>query len=331
MQFRTKLAGLIGFAVFFQSSLLWATQAPTAQTADKSPVASKGKSLPGYILGPNDEVVILSVVAEEIANKPTKITTSGDLNLPMVGRIHAAGMTLDQLETEVSARLRTYFREPDLAINITQFKSQPVSVIGSVGIPGVIQLEGRKTLIEILSQAGGLKPDAGSRLKIMRDLEWGPIPLPSAKTEGNHSIAEVSIRGIETATTPEENIQILPNDVITVPRADIVYVMGEVKRPGGFALNDRGRTISLIEILARAEGTTPTAALKYAKIVRPVPNASRIEIPVNLRDVLKGKTKDIMLQPDDILVVPNSYAKGAFSRTLDAVVNTTTGIIIYRR
>src|SRR5262245_65970429 len=86
--------------------------------------------------------------------------------------------------------------------------------------------------------------------------------------------------------------------------------------PGGFALDERGRTISLIEVLARAGGATPTASLKNAKIVRAVPNANRVEIAVNLKDVTKGKAKDMVLQPVDILYVPNSYAKGAFRRTI---------------
>jgi polysaccharide biosynthesis/export protein len=330
MQQKTKLVGLVILALFFYASPKWALQVPAGQTPGNSVSSPTPRHLPSYVLGPNDEIVILSVVAEDIANKTTRITTSGDLNLPMVGRIHAAGMTLDQLQTEVSERLKTYYRDPDVSINITQFKSQPVSVIGYVGSPGVIQLEGRKTLIEVLSQVGGLKQDAGSRIKITRQSEWGPIPLPSAKTQGDLSVAEVSVRGIETATSPEENIQILPNDVITVPRADIIYVLGEVKMPGGFALDERGRTISLIEVLARAGGATPTASLKHAKIVRAVPNANRVEIAVNLRDVTKGKAKDMVLQPDDILYVPNSYAKGAFRRTLDTVVNTATAVAIYR-
>jgi len=330
MQLKTKLVGLAICALFFYASPQWALQVPAGKTPGNTGSPPKSGHLPSYVLGPNDEIVILSVVAEEIANKPTRITTSGDLNLPMVGRIHAAGMTLDQLEAEVSERLKTYYREPDLAINITQFKSQPVSVIGYVGAPGVIQLEGKKTLIEVISQAGGLKPDAGSIVKITRQSEWGAIPLPSAKTEGDHSVAEVGVHGIETGTSPEENIQILPNDIITVPRADIVYVMGEVKKPGGFALVEKGRNISLIEVVARADGVTPTAALKQTKIIRPVPGSERVEISVNLGDVLKGKSKDILLQPNDILYVPNSYAKGAFRRTLDSVVNTATAVAIYR-
>jgi len=166
-------------------------------------------------------------------------------------------------------------------------------------------------------------------VRITRKKEWGPIPLASAVTEGDYSIAEVDIRPIEDATRPQDNIQILPFDVITVPRADIVYVMGEVKRTGGFMLNDR-KTISLIEVMARAEGLTPTSAGKDAKIIRPVPGGNRIEIAVNLKDVLAGKKKDMMLQPDDILYVPNSYTKGALRRTLDSVVAAATGRVIYR-
>jgi polysaccharide export outer membrane protein len=290
---------------------------------------TRSARLPYYILGPNDEIVILAVDAEEIANKPTRVTTSGDINLPLIGRIHAAGMNLEQLEAEVTERLSKYIREPHVAINVTQFKSQPVSVFGAVSTPGVQQLEGRKSLIEVLSMAGGLKGDAGSRIRITRRLEYGAIPLASASTEGEYSVADVNIRSIEDATRPEDNIQILPFDVITVVRADVVYVMGEVKRSGGFMLNDK-KTISLIEVMARAEGFSPTAAPKDARIIRPVPGANRIEIAVNLNDVLKGKKADLMLQPDDILYVPSSYAKNAFRRTMDSVIQMATGRVIYR-
>jgi polysaccharide biosynthesis/export protein len=309
----------------FQGAAL-AQQPQAEQPANELRNASR---FPNYILGPNDEIVILAVDAEEIANKPVRITTSGDINLPMVGRIHAAGMSLEQLEGEVNQRLSKYIKDPHVAISVAQSKSQPVSVFGAVGAPGVVQLEGRKTLIEVLSQAGGLKADAGSRIKITRKAEWGRIPLSSAATEGEYSIAEVNIRSIEEATRPEDNIQILPFDVITVARAEVVYVMGQVRKSGGFMLNDR-RTISLIELMARAEGLSEGAAPKDAKVIRPVPGANRIEISVNLKDVLDGKKPDMMLQPDDILYIPNSYAKGAFRRTLDAAIMMTTGRVIYR-
>src|SRR5215472_4240125 len=155
MQLKTKLVGLAVCALVSYASPKWAQkaptvqvpengvrpqQAPTSQTPGNGAPTSQtpgnavrpptGEHLSSYVLGPNDEVVILSLVAEDLANKPNRITTSGDLNFPMIGRIHAAGMTLDQLQTEVTERMKTYYRDPDVALNITQFKSQPVSVIG---------------------------------------------------------------------------------------------------------------------------------------------------------------------------------------------------------
>ena len=329
MQLRTELVKLVAVALLASTGAAFALQPGREQVPGSGGSPLGTGQLPHYVLGPNDEIVILALDADEIANKSIRVTTSGDINLPLVGRIHVAGMTLEGLEAEVTERMAKYIKEPHIAINVTQFKSQPVSVFGAVGSPGVVQLEGRKTLIEVLSMAGGLKGDAGSRIRITRKSEWGAIPLSSAVTEGEYGVAEVNIRSIEDATRPEDNIQILPFDVITVARAEIVYVMGEVRKSGGFMLNDR-RTISLIEVMARAEGLSSTAAPKDAKIIRPVPGANRIEIAVNLKDVLAGKTKDVMLQPDDILYVPSSYAKGAFRRTMDSVIAMATGRVIYR-
>jgi polysaccharide biosynthesis/export protein len=306
-------------------TLSWqAVQQPSLETGKNPPATAK------YVLGPSDEIVIVAANAEDIANKPIRVTAGGDINLPMVGRVHVAGMSVEELEGELTGRLRKYIRNPEVAINVTQFKSQPVSVIGWVANPGVVQLEGRKTLIEVLSMAGGVSRDAGYRVKITRKSEWGLIPLPTAITDPRgYSIAEVNIRGINDASHPEENILIFPFDVISVPRAEIVYVMGEVKRPGGFALNDK-QTISVLQALALSEGLVSTAAAQKSKILRPVPGSNRIEIDINLKQLLAGKIKDVSLQPEDILFVPNSSAKSAFQKTFDGVVSGVTGMLIYR-
>jgi polysaccharide export outer membrane protein len=177
---------------------------------------------------------------------------------------------------------------------------------------------------------GGPTPDAGSRVQITRKSEWGPIPLPNAKIDSNgYSVAEVNLRDITNSSHPEENIQIRPNDVISVPRAEIVYVIGEVGKPGGFALNDK-ENISVLQALALANGLTPNAARNDGKIIRPVPGANRVELAINLKELLNGKAKDMILQPEDILFVPTSYTKGAMKRTLESVVQMTTGMVIYR-
>jgi polysaccharide export outer membrane protein len=302
-----------------------------AAFAQLSQTPSAGRQLPEYVLGPSDEILIMALDIDEISNKTLRIGTSGDINLPLVGRIHAAGLTVQQLEHELTDRLKEYIREPQIAVSITQFKSQPVSVWGAVGSPGVVQLEGRKTLLEVLSAVGGTRSDASYRVTITRTKEWGPIPLPTATTDpaSPYSVAEVNIRTILDASHPEQNIQILPYDVISVPRAQVVYALGQVRKPGGFVLNDRD-TMSVLQLLAMAEGVGPTAAPKDAKIIRPVPGAERIEIAVNVKDMLEGKTKDLILQPEDMLFIPDSYTKGALRRTLDSVIQMTTGMIIYR-
>ncbi len=146
----------------------------------------------------------MSIYAPEIAKGPIRITTSGDINLAMVGRFHAAGLTVERLEEDVRERLKAYIKDPDIVVNLTQLKSQPVSVIGAVSSPGVVQLEGVKTLVEVLSMVGGVRPDAGARIKITRRLEWGTIPLPSAKVDGEYCTAEVNLRSIENATSPRK-------------------------------------------------------------------------------------------------------------------------------
>ena len=102
----------------------------------------------------------------DITDKPIRIDTDGYIKLPMVGRVQASGLTPEQLEVEIIKRLKVYLEEPDVAVSVSEFHSQPVSVIGAVGTPGVHQLQGRKTLVEIIALAGGLRPDAAPKAKI---------------------------------------------------------------------------------------------------------------------------------------------------------------------
>src|SRR5882672_7496896 len=117
----------------------------------------------GSVLGPNDQISIRALDAEEISDKTYRVSGSGDLTLPMIGTLRAAGLTVGQLESDVAAALRKYIRNPKVAISVTEFHSQPVSVIGAVTTPGIVQLQGKKTLVEVLSMAGGLRNDSGQR------------------------------------------------------------------------------------------------------------------------------------------------------------------------
>ncbi len=286
-----------------------------------------------YVLGPDDRLSVFVPDLEESFARPTRVDFSGDVDLPLVGRLHASGLTTQQLEAELNRELKKYLKEPAAVITVTEFHSQPISVLGQVMSPGIHQIQGRKSLFEVLSLAGGLRPDAGGTVKITRDLKWGAIPLPGAHEDATRrfSVASVSVKSIMDASDPAENITIRPDDVISVPKAELVYVVGSVTRPGGFTLGEN-ETLSALQVVSLAEGLLKTAASDKAKILRRSLNSStRTEIPVNLKRLLADKAPDVALKANDILFVPNSAAKTVGYRSLEAVVQAAGAVAVYGR
>ena len=284
-----------------------------------------------YVLGPADTITIQALDVEEISNKPIWIDTGGFINLPLVGRIKAAGLTVQELEAQLNVELKPFVKVPHVVVVINEFRSQPVSILGLVNTPGVLQVQGRKTLLEVLSLAGGLKPDAGAVAKITRRLDYGEIPLPGATTDasGQFSVANLYLRALIDGKSPEQNILIRPHDVITVPKADILYVIGEVKKSGGFVLNDR-RNTTVIDALALAEGMLPEADRKKAQLLRfESGKGERLRIELKLDKILSGKEKDIALQPEDILVISHSTIKGIKRKIGETALAVATSAAIY--
>ena len=254
----------------------------------------------------------------------------------MIGRVKAVGFTAGQLESELAGKLEKYIRHPKVAVTVTEFHSQPVSVIGAVTTPGIVQLQGQKTLVEVLAMAGGLRSDAGQTATVSRRQEWGILPLPGARMDqpGQVSVAEVRLKDVLQARNPEQNITMRPNDIISVPRAETIYVLGAVKRAGGFVLNERD-ALSVLQALSLAEGLDRTASPQKAKILRMAPGTTRrTELPVNLKQIFSGKATDVALQPEDILFIPDSAEKRAALRTLEALMSigqtAGAGVVLYR-
>ena len=296
------------------------------ETRDRAATGSATEIRTMYLLGPDDQIVIHASDVPEVSDKPLRLDLSGDINMPMVGRIHAGGLTAEQLEAELIERLKVYLTNPEVAVTVAEFHSQPVSVVGEVTSPGVQQLQGRKTLLEILSMSGGLRPDAGPSVRIARGLEWGRIPLPGAAddTTGKFSVAEVDLKSLLAARNPEKNIVIRPYDVISVPRAEIVYVVGEVGKAGPLVLGE-GYTISVLAAVSSAGGVLRTAAANRAMILRPIMGGPRrAELPVDLKKIMSGQANDVPLLAGDILFVPDSAGKRATARVVEAVVQMGT-------
>jgi polysaccharide biosynthesis/export protein len=320
-------------------SLASLLSAPVA-AEDRSPTSGStaGQNMPGesvfhYRLGSGDQVSIATPEFEELNGRAVRIDTEGNITLPIGGRIRAAGLTISELEQQVQVIVGKYVKEPHVAISIVEYRSQPVSVIGAVGSPGVRQLEGVKTLYEVIAMAGGIRPEAGSNILITRRIDRGKIPLPDAKVDegGHYSTASVSVASVLNATAPEHNIPVESNDVISVSKAEVVYAVGSVNRPGGFPLG-QSDTISALQVLSLAQGLQRTAASTKARILRVVPNTTqREEISVNLKQLLAGHGTDVSLRADDILFVPSSNAKSVSARSMDAIVTVATGIAVYGR
>ena len=284
-----------------------------------------------YILGPEDQITVKVFAADDIPDRPAQIANDGTVTLPMIGQVHAAGLTVEQLQTALTNAYKKFFKDPQVTVQVSDFRSQPVSVAGNVTNAGVVQLRGNRNLMEVIGQAGGLRADAGDSVLITRNLSEGSIPVAGAFTDptGKYSVAHINIRDIMSGKDPQGNIIIKPHDVITVPRARMVYVLGNVTRPGGYVMTEN-ETMSLTQAVALAGGWSPHASLGSARILRVSSGADREQIQADISKIMKNKAPDLQLRPDDILYVPNSMTKVITETAILTGVGVGTGILIWR-
>jgi polysaccharide biosynthesis/export protein len=302
------------------------TLATRAAAGQETPVVERAN----VILGTDDQIAVRALGIEEIDGKTARIDPQGNIDVPLIGRIKAAGLTIEQLEVAISEQLRKYVREPHVTVTIAEYKSETASVLGAVNTPGVYSLTATTTLPQVLSKAGGLRNDAGNKVELTRRREAGAIPLDSAKVDasGSFSTAEVKLRPLIEAQAPEQNIQVKNGDVISVPRGELVYIVGAVRKPGGFVLNER-ESLTALQAVSMAEGLEKTSSPQRAKILRAGATAERQEIPVDLGRIISGQSEDVPLLANDILVVPTSGAKAAFYRSMEALVQAGVGVAVY--
>jgi polysaccharide export outer membrane protein len=305
--------------------------APAAPSVGQQQVETALNLPSSYVLGAADELVIHAVDAPEISERPQRVDPDGDLRLPVIGRVHAAGMSVVQLEEELKKRLGVYLQAPDVTVTVTSSRSQTVSIMGAVMNAGQKPLDPGKTLIDVLSAAGGLSLDAGPTVRVVRKLDQGSIPLPEATNDkaSGFSTVELDARALLDGRTPEKNFVILPNDVVAVPRASMVYVIGEVGRPGPVQLT-ADHSITVMEAVSTSGGVLKTAAPNKVRILRRVPGQEeRAEISVDLQKMMLGKAKDVTMNVGDILVVPDSSGKKVTNRVIEAAVQMGTMIGTY--
>ena len=285
-------------------------QSPAASFSERTSPVGLLPSGP-HLLGPGDHVTIRALHLEDITPEARRVDEMGDLLVPLLGRVRAAGLSPRELETELVSRLKVYVEgTPEVQVSLVGVRSNPVTVVGAVNRPGTFELVESRSLLEILLMAGGLAKDARPSVRITRRMERGRIPLDDAKIDpsGQFSYVEVDTSGLLQAENAARNVRIEADDVIIVTALDQIYVIGEVVRPGAFSVGEGGK-LSALQAMSMASGFTPDAATKNAKIIRPVPGAVRQEIALDLQRILKGELEDPLLKPGDTLYVPVNGGK----------------------
>lgn len=287
-----------------------------------------------YVIGPED-VLDIDVFSVPELTKTVRVANDGTISLALLGHVRAAGFTTEQLRKELERRWgQSYLENPQVTVFVREFHAQPVSVIGAVERPGIYELKGPRTLIDILSMAGGLAKlgtAPGRTIVVTRRGGFGEeLQLVEGMNLVGADKVEINLQRLLYTREAGLNIEIRPFDTISVSRADIVYVVGDVKKPGGFVLADR-ENVTVLQALALAEGLSGTAAKRQARIIRRDAKGTRTEIPLDLVKILSGKSQDVELAANDVLFVPVSTGKAAARRGAEAVLGTISGILIYRR
>jgi polysaccharide biosynthesis/export protein len=286
-----------------------------------------------YQLGVGDELKFRMVDVDDIDKTVVRIDSDGDITLPFIGRVHAKGETLGGLQQTVESKFKKYYKAPLITITVAEYRSRPVSVIGSVASPGVIQLRGQERIIDAISAAGGLREDADTHVQLVRKATFGRIPLSQARwdAELKFSVADIDVAAILAGSDTANNVELMPEDTISVSKARMVYVIGEVRKPGGYVVKE-STPMSVLTALSMAEGLSSRAAAKKSRILRLVePGLPRQEILVDVPRILDGTAADMSLLPDDIIVVPNNIPKSAALRSLEVAIQIGTGVAIFRR
>lgn len=244
-----------------------------------------------------------------------RVGSSGNIALPFIGDLHVLGLTTEEAQASIEKRFKDadILKNPQATIFISEYASQGVSVLGEVTKPGVYPLMTSRRLLDLLSTAGGFTPTAGKAIIITHRNS----PLESATV----------LLSKDPSQNVAANIEILQGDTIVVSKAGVVYVVGAVVKPGGFTM-DANDGLTVLQAIALAEGFKPDAASSRSRLIRKTATGPE-ETPIPLSKIVASQAPDVKLRPDDIVFVPSSAARSAARRSLEAILQTATGVAIY--
>jgi polysaccharide export outer membrane protein len=331
------------------------SEPPSSQPVGKTPDAGRS----GVLVSPDEDYHIgvgdvMEVQVEDMpeASKSIRVTAAGTFLMPILGRMRAQGKTPEELAQEIADRLRgDYLKDPKVSVVVKDYNSRSFFIQGAVRNPGVFQIEGRPSLLTLITLAGGLADNHGALSFIIRRARQQQPTGLALSTNGGESMPGPSSPAGQTATPGSEgttagsiedeepkyellrvninnllkgnfsnNAMLQPGDIVNIPPSDVFYVAGEVKAPGSFSLKE-GTTLR--QAISLAQGTNYNAATERAIIFRDDASGTRQEIQVDIAAVMKGKKEDVPIIANDIIIVPNSRMKSLGGALIKAFGMTT--------
>jgi polysaccharide export outer membrane protein len=275
-------------------------------------LAQSGESLR---IGPGDQIHVTVVDSPELDQHP-RVTDAGEVPLIGVGAVKIAGLTPAEAATAVHDKLIAahYLNHPEVIVTVEQYATQTVSVLGQVRASGAYPIGTARPVVDVLALAGGLNEVADRNIVIERR---GDPDHPV-----HYNLANDGVVALQTS------VLVYPGDTVMVPKAGIVYVLGDVNRPGGFVMDNNSTELTLLQALARAGGVSRTAKQGHAKLLRKDATGYH-ETQLSLGEIQKGKQQDIALAPGDVLYVPFSYAKNIAVSGSSGIISSVSSAAVY--
>lgn len=252
-----------------------------------------------YLIGPEDLLDINVFQVDELKTS-VRVSGNGFIKLPLIGAVKAQGYTVSQLEKIIAKKLDKYLESPTVSVFVREYRSQQISVLGSVKEPKIYYVTGQTHLLDVLSLAGGLTPEAGNVCIVQR----------FADTKSEKKVV-IDLDELLVNGHSELNVPVYSGDIVVVPQSGIFFVDGAVKGPGSFPLKGK---ITLTQAITMAKGLAFEAKTSDIKIYRDTGKAEREVIAVNYNSILKGKSPDMAINDKDVIIVPRngfkSFIKG---------------------
>jgi polysaccharide biosynthesis/export protein len=279
------------------------------------PLAALAQSGESLRVGPGDQIHVTVVDSPELDQHP-RVTDAGEVPLIGVGAVKIAGLTPAEAATAVHDKLIAahYLNHPEVTVTVEQYATQTVSVLGQVRASGAYPIGTARPVVDVLALAGGLNEVADRNIVIERR---GDPDHPV-----HYNLANDGVLALQTS------ILVYPGDTVMVPKAGIVYVLGDVNRPGGFVMDNNSTELTLLQALARAGGVSRTAKQGHAKLLRKDATGYH-ETQLSLGEIQKGKQQDIALAPGDVLYVPFSYAKNIAVSGSSGIISSVSSAAVY--